>query len=153
MSALTSTTTSTGTAVREPSGRLRVNLATVFTVLVALGIGYVGVSYLFAPEQTASGFGMPVWPRGEAADFLTVKGVRDVVSGLVPLALLLTGHRRALGWALLAESVTPFGDATTILLHHGSTATAFGVHAATAVFVVVTAALLLTERRAGNGRN
>ncbi|MFD7730061.1 DUF4267 domain-containing protein [Kitasatospora phosalacinea] len=143
MSALAATT---ATTAPQASGRLRVNLATVFTVLIALGIGYVGVSYLFAPESTASGFGMPVWPRGEAADFLTVKGIRDVVSGLVPLALLLTGHRRALGWALLAESVTPFGDGTTILLHHGSTAMALGVHYTTAVFVVATAVLLLTER-------
>ncbi|WP_051732879.1 DUF4267 domain-containing protein [Kitasatospora phosalacinea] len=141
-----SATTTTATTAPKTAGRLRVNLATAFTVLVALGIGYVGVSYLLAPESTASGFGMPVWPQGEAADFLIVKGFRDIVSGLVPLALLLTGHRRALGWALLAESVTPFGDAATILTHHGSTATAFGVHFATAALVVVTAALLLTER-------
>ncbi|MFE1317496.1 DUF4267 domain-containing protein [Kitasatospora phosalacinea] len=145
MSTATAAVTATATAP-QASSRLRVNLATVFTVLVALGIGYVGVSYLFAPESTATGFGMPVWPQGEAADFLTVKGIRDIVSGLVPLALLLTGHRRALGWALLAESLTAFGDGTTILLHHGSTATALGVHYATAVFVVATAVLLLTER-------
>ncbi|WP_051817518.1 DUF4267 domain-containing protein [Kitasatospora sp. NRRL B-11411] len=142
MSALTAT----ATTARAVSSRLRVNLATGFTLVVALGIAYVGVSFLVAPESTASGFGLPVWPRGDAAAFLNVKGVRDIVSGLVPLALLLTGHRRALGWAMLAESVTPFGDCATILLHHGSTATAFGVHFATAVFVVVTAVLLLTER-------
>ncbi|GAA2093971.1 DUF4267 domain-containing protein [Kitasatospora saccharophila] len=148
MSALTGTTTTT---TRPASSRLRVNLATVFTALVALGIGYIGISFLVSPESTASGFGLPVWPQGEAAAFLNLKGIRDLVSGLVPLALLLTGHRRALGWALLAESVTPFGDAVTILARHGSTATAFGVHFATAVFVVVTAVLLLTERGGRTG--
>ncbi|WP_282205195.1 DUF4267 domain-containing protein [Kitasatospora fiedleri] len=134
------------TAAAPVGSRLRVHLATVCTVLVALGIGYVGLSYLVAPESTASGFGLPEWPHGGAAAFGNLKGVRDVASGLVPLALLLTGHRRALGWALLAESVTPFGDCATILAHHGSTATAFGVHFTTALLVVATAALLLTER-------
>ncbi|MFC8720772.1 DUF4267 domain-containing protein [Kitasatospora sp. NPDC057198] len=143
-------TTSTATA-RPASSRLRVNLATAFTALVGLGIIYVGISFLIAPESTASGFGLPAWPQGETAAFLNLKGIRDIVSGLVPLALLLTGHRRALGWALLAESVTPFGDAATILVHHGSTATAFGVHFATAVLVLVTAVLLLTERTGKRG--
>ncbi|MFJ1758487.1 DUF4267 domain-containing protein [Kitasatospora sp. NPDC088134] len=131
---------------RPATGRLRVRLATAGTVLVSLFIIYVGINYLVAPEHTAAGFGFPEWPHGGASAFLRIKGNRDVVTGLAPLLLLLTGHRRALGWLLLAESVAPFGDCLTVLAQHGSTATALGVHLTAALFVVATAALLLTER-------
>ncbi|KIQ67396.1 small membrane hydrophobic protein [Kitasatospora griseola] len=108
---------------------------------------WFGLSYILAPESTAPSFGLPVWPHGDAAMFLITKGIRDVVSGLVPLALLLLGHRRASGWAMLVTALVPIGDATTILTHHGSALTAFTVHFATAAVMIAVAALVLTERR------
>ncbi|MEV0535453.1 DUF4267 domain-containing protein [Kitasatospora sp. NPDC050463] len=143
----TSTAATARTSAVPAAGSVRRRIATVLTVLIALGIGYVGVSYLFAPESTASGFGLPEWPRGEAAEFLSTKGIRDLASGIAPLVLLATGQRRALGWLLLVDALIPLDDAVTLLTHHGSVATAFGVHGAAAVVVAVTAALLLTERR------
>ncbi|MFJ5234907.1 DUF4267 domain-containing protein [Kitasatospora sp. NPDC088391] len=140
------TAATTADTARPADSRLRVHLATAGTVLVSLFIIYVGVSYMAAPGSTAPGFGFPEWPHGAASAFLRIKGNRDVVTGLAPLLLLLTGHRRALGWVLLAESFAPFGDCFTVLAQHGSTATALGVHLTAALFVVGTAALLLTER-------
>nr|WP_281367845.1 DUF4267 domain-containing protein [Nonomuraea typhae] len=93
--------------------------------------------------QTAPGFGLPAWPSPEAAGFLNVKGIRDLATGLVPLALLLTGQRRALGWSQVIISLIPFGDAAIILARGGSTATALGVHALTAVVVLLTGILQL----------
>ncbi|WP_206686083.1 DUF4267 domain-containing protein [Kribbella qitaiheensis] len=58
-----------------------------------------------------------------------IKGIRDVVLALVLGILLATGHRRALGWVLLVEAFAAYGDMTTVLAHHGSVATALGVHA------------------------
>ncbi|WP_330298973.1 DUF4267 domain-containing protein [Streptomyces sp. NBC_00503] len=121
------------------------------TTLAALGavfIIYVGFSYLIAPQATAAGFGVPTWPRHEGTAFLAVKGVRDIAPGLVILALLLTGHRRALGWAMAAIAFVPMGDAVIVLTSGGSVATALGVHASTAAAVVLTAVLLLRERPA-----
>jgi len=115
--------------------------ADILTFIVALGIIYVGISYLIAPEQMASGFGMDAWPTGQAADFLGAKGFRDIVTGILPLTLLALGQRRALGWALLCEALIPIGDGSLILLNGGSTAIAFGVHYLTAV-VVIAAGLL-----------
>lgn len=119
------------------------------TALAAAGaalILYVGLSYLFAPQATAPDFGVPTWPRQEGTAFLAVKGVRDVATGLVILALLLTGHRRALGWAMAAIAFVPVGDMVIVLNSGGAAATAYGVHGATALAVAVTAALLLRER-------
>ncbi|MGF0316748.1 DUF4267 domain-containing protein [Nocardia fluminea] len=38
--------------------------------------------------------------------------------------LLATGHRRALGWVLLVESLAAYGDMTAVLAHSGSVSTA-----------------------------
>lgn len=127
---------------------MRRHVATGLTVLLAVGIGYVGVSYLFFPEATAPSFGMAVWPEGDAAAFLATKGARDLASGLVPLALLLTGQRRALGWVLTVWTLVPLSDAALILATGGSTVTALAVHGLTALALLVTGALLLTEKPA-----
>ncbi|MEV6339305.1 DUF4267 domain-containing protein [Nocardia vinacea] len=111
-----------------------------------LGAGFiiaVGGGYLLVPQQMAQGFGFTDWPHSEADGFLNVKGVRDVVSGLILLALLAAGQRRAVGVATVTVALIPTGDMLTILLRHGSTATALGVHGFTAALVAASGALLL----------
>ncbi|MEU4541999.1 DUF4267 domain-containing protein [Nonomuraea dietziae] len=125
----------------------RTSIGTVLAVVGALFIGYIGVSYLLAPQSMAPDFGLPSWPRGEGAGFLAVKGVRDVVSGLVILAVLATGNRRVLGWVMLATALTPIGDMFIVLLSGGAPATAFGVHGATASAVIIAGGLLLSGAR------
>ncbi|WP_405364926.1 DUF4267 domain-containing protein [Kitasatospora sp. NBC_00039] len=147
-----STGTATGTRpvrATRTARTARERTATVLAVLLALGIGYVGVSYLFAPETTVTGFGLPEWPHGGAAAFFDVKGIRDLASGIALLALLATGHRRALGMLLLVDALVPLCDALNVLSHHGPAAAAYGIHGATAVLVALTGALFLTERRPG----
>ncbi|TVT30856.1 DUF4267 domain-containing protein [Amycolatopsis rhizosphaerae] len=126
------------------------SLKKINTVLAAAGILfilYIGMSYVLTPETTAPGFGLPSWPSGDGGGFLILKGIRDIVSGLVLSVLLLTGHRRALGWVLLVEALTPFGDMTNVLAHGGSATVAFGVHGLTAALVVITGLLTLRETR------
>jgi hypothetical protein len=122
------------------------HLATGLAILGGIFIIYIGVSYLLNPQTAAAGFGVPTWPHRDGTAFLAVKGVRDIATGLVVFALLLTGHRRALGWAMLALAFVPAGDMVIVLSQGGSPATAFGIHGLTAAAVVVSAALLLRER-------
>ena len=49
-----------------------------------------------------------------------------------------------LGWFELAASIIPIGDAIIVLRHGGPQAIAYGVHGATAVVLLATAALLIT---------
>ncbi|WP_245677189.1 DUF4267 domain-containing protein [Nocardia acidivorans] len=121
--------------------------ATALSLLGAAFIIGVGAGYVIAPEKMGPQFGLPDWPRGRAAGFGTVKGVRDVVTGLIVLALLATRQRRALGVATVTIALIPTGDMLTILLRRGSTATALGVHGLTASLVAATGALLLKEAR------
>jgi hypothetical protein len=74
-----------------------------------------------------------------------VKSSREIAMGLAMGILLVTGHRRALGWVLLMVAVAPFGDMVNVLAHHGSTAAAFGIHGLTAALIAVTGVLILRE--------
>ncbi|HEY2058097.1 MAG TPA: DUF4267 domain-containing protein [Amycolatopsis sp.] len=116
--------------------------AYVLAGLVGLGIIYVGLSYLFAPEKTATGFGLATIPTGTPA-FFQIKGVRDIGTGLVVGAAMLAGGPHVVGWVLLAEVFIPVGDMLIILRHKGKRAVAFGVHGLTAAVMVVTTLLLV----------
>jgi hypothetical protein len=122
--------------------------ATVLATLLGVGIIFVGGRFLLDPTGAAAGFGVPSWPHGQSAAYLQIKGVRDIVSGLIPLALLAAGQRRALGWALLFETLTPLSDMIIVLTHGGPAVVAFSIHGATAAVVLLTAVLLLRERPA-----
>ncbi|GAA3250976.1 DUF4267 domain-containing protein [Nonomuraea helvata] len=127
------------------------SLKKINTVLAAAFILFIlwfGSQYILSPETTAPTFGLPSWPSGDGGGFLITKGIRDVVMGLVLGILLVTGHRRALGWALLVEALAAYGDMTTVLAHHGSVATALSVHCLTATLMVVNGLLLMRETRA-----
>jgi hypothetical protein len=124
------------------------SLKKINTVLAAAFILFIlwfGMEYVLSPQTPASGFGLPHWPSGDGGGFLITKGIRDVVLALVLGILLVTRHRRALGWVLLVESLSAYGDMATVLAHHGSVAIAFGVHCLTATLMVVNGLLMLCE--------
>jgi len=108
--------------------------------LTGLGIIFIGARFLFAPAAAAAGFGIIVRPDDA---YLSVKGVRDIASGLIAIILLATGSPHVLGWFELAASTIPIGDALIVLRHQGPKATAYGVHGVTALVLLATAALLL----------
>ncbi|MFD8016119.1 DUF4267 domain-containing protein [Streptomyces sp. NPDC058955] len=118
---------------------------TILAAAFVLFILWFGTEFIVSPETTAPGFGLPSWPAGDGGGFLVVKGVRDVVMALVLAVLLVTGHRRALGWALLVMALAAYGDMATVLSHHGSVAAALGVHALTATLMVANGLLILRE--------
>ncbi|WUI02575.1 DUF4267 domain-containing protein [Spirillospora sp. NBC_00431] len=124
------------------------SLKNVNTVLATLGVMfvlYLGASFVLTPETSAPGVGLPNWPSGDGGGFLTMKGIRELSMGLVLGVLLVTGHRRALGWVLLMEAVAPFGDMINVLAHRGSMAAAFGVHGLTSALIALTGLLILRE--------
>ncbi|KOU26447.1 small membrane hydrophobic protein [Streptomyces sp. WM6372] len=126
------------------------SLKKINTVLAAAFILFIlwfGTEYILSPETPAPGYGLPSWPSGDGGGFLITKGIRDVVLALVLGILLLTGHRRALGWVLLVEALAAYGDMTNVLAHHGSVATALGVHCLTATLMVVNGLLIMRETR------
>ncbi|WP_211115040.1 DUF4267 domain-containing protein [Nitrospirillum amazonense] len=113
-------------------------------LLAAFGIIVIGVLYLLSPRSATLSFGLPLPEAGvNIAWWLRLKGVRDIASGLVVLALMVWGGPQMVGIALLVEAMIPLGDMSLILAAKGSTGRAFGIHGVTAALMVLAAVPLL----------
>jgi hypothetical protein len=115
----------------------------VLAGLLAAGIIFIGARFLVAP-RVAAGYGVPADLNQPSADaYLSVKGVRDIATGLFVVILLIAGATQLAGWAMLAATIVPVADATIVLRNGGSKSTAWSVHGATAAVMLITSALLL----------
>ncbi|WP_433261739.1 DUF4267 domain-containing protein [Actinosynnema sp. CS-041913] len=123
----------------------RVN--TVLSALVVLAGFWFGLNFLLDGDTAAAGFGITPWPTDEGTGYFIVKAVRDFAYALTALVLLLLGHRKALGWVVLADAIIPIGDGIAVLTHGGTAAYALAVHGTAAVLVLLTGVLLLVEQR------
>lgn len=113
-------------------------------LLVAIGIIAIGIMYLSNPRAATQSFGLPLPEEGaNIAWWLRLKGVRDIASGLVVLALMVWGGPRMVGIALLVEAIIPAGDMSLILASKGSAKRAFGIHGFTAALMILAAISLI----------
>ncbi|MEU7862689.1 DUF4267 domain-containing protein [Nonomuraea sp. NPDC049141] len=110
-------------------------------ILLDLLILFIGLRFLLVPQAAAAGYGVPAKKDGDSA-YLTIKGQRDSVYGLVGLALLVFVGARAEAWFMLVVAILPLFDTVIVLRNGGTKAVAFGIHFATAVLVLICAALL-----------
>ncbi|MGV1789576.1 DUF4267 domain-containing protein [Rhizobium sp. A37_96] len=109
-------------------------------LLVALAIIAIGTSYIANPMATTRSFGLPPPEDGPNIPWwLRLKGVRDIVAGLLVLAFMLWGAQREVGIVLLVEAIIPVGDMLLILAAKGSGKSAFGIHGLTAAIMVLAA--------------
>ena len=116
----------------------------VLAALVAVGIIIIGCFYLVSPERMTGSFGLkPPASDADTRAWLRLKGTRDVVSGLVVLAMMLTLDWRLVGIVLLVEAVIPFGDMSIILGSGGSKSKAFSIHGVTCAVMLVVGLLLI----------
>lgn len=117
-------------------------LAYVLAGLTGAAIIVIGARFLIAPRVAAAGYGVPVDVAGA---YLSVKGVRDIASGLFVFVVMASGATHLLGWAILAATVIPLADAAIVLRAGGSRSIAWGVHGGTAAVMLLTAGLLLVS--------
>ena len=104
-------------------------LALGTALLLALAIIAIGTRYVASPTTATRSFGLPLPENGaNTAWWLRLKGVRDIVSGLLVLAFLAWGIPREVGIILLVEALIPLGDMLMILVAKGSPKSAFGIH-------------------------
>ena len=113
--------------------------------LIAAAIMFLGARFWLAPAAASGGFGIadsPALSKGFTA-WLSVKGTRDIASGIFVIILMTNGSSRVLGEFLLAASLIAFGDMVTVLRSGGSRALAFGMHGLTGLVIVATGAFLI----------
>ena len=108
-------------------------------IALDLMILFIGGRFLVVPWAAASAYGVPAT---QDRAYLTIKGIRDSSYGLAGLALLAFVGAQAEAWFMLVVALVPIGDTFVVLRNGGTRATAFGIHFATAVVVLVCAALL-----------
>lgn len=114
--------------------------------LLAIAIIGIGTQWVANPRAAARIFGLPLPEEGEHTTwFLRLKGVRDIVSGLVVFAFMAAGGPRAVGIVLLVEAITPIGDMSMVLAGQGSAKRALGIHGVTAAVMILTAIPLVSK--------
>jgi hypothetical protein len=119
---------------------MAVTIGLWFAGVVGVAIVLIGVRFFAQPAAAAAAFGVPA-----AADdaYLSTKGVRDIASGLFVGLLVWHGQPRLVGWFMLVATLIPIVDGLIVLRHDGPSRVAFGIHWATAVFMLTSAGLLL----------
>ena len=113
--------------------------ALVVAILGCLFILFVGARFLLAPTVAIAGFGVS---ENRPRALTSIKGVRDITSGIVPLVVLAVAGPQVFGWALLAASITPIGDAIIVVTNGGTVRQALGVHGATALVLIIAGLIL-----------
>ena len=112
--------------------------------LMAVAIIVIGCFYLISPERMTGSFGLrPPASDADTRAWLRLKGIRDVVSGLVVLTMMLTTDTRSVGIALLVEAIVPLGDMSIVLGSGGSRSRAFTVHGVACAVMLVVGLLLI----------
>ena len=115
------------------------------TMLIALGIIFLGVRFIADPNAGANGFGIP-FSRQRDLPFGRIKGIRDIFSGLALLPLLFQRMRRATAWVFTAATVIPAADCLTVLTTNGpADIQHMLIHGFTALYMVITSFLLFRK--------
>ena len=116
----------------------------ILAALVAVGIIVIGCFYLLSPQRILGTFGLkPPASDADTLAWLRLKGIRDIASGLVLLAVMLTADARMVGIVILVLAVIPFGDMSIILGSGGSKSRGFSVHGVTCAVMLVAGLLLI----------
>ena len=112
--------------------------------LMAVAIMVIGCFYLVSPERISGTFGLkPPASDADTRAWLRPKGIRDVVSGLVVLTMMLAADTRSVGIALLVEAIVPLGDMSIVLGSGGSKSKAFSIHGVTCAVMLAVGLLLI----------
>ena len=115
-------------------------LAALLVALVACAaIIAIGCRFLLRPRQATLGFGVA---DGNLRALTEIKGVRDITSGVIMFVVWAAAGRTALGWALLAVTITPVADALIVLTNGGKLSTALGIHGITAALLLAAGLIL-----------
>ncbi len=118
----------------------------VLAGILSAAIIFIGARFLVAPRVAAAGYGvLPDLDQSGACAYLSVKGIRDIATGLFVIILMTAGATHLVGWVMLAATIIPIADANIVLRNGGSRSVAWGVHGATAAVMLVTTALLLVS--------
>ena len=86
----------------------------VAAFITGLGLLFIGTRFLLSPEIAEAGYGIHFNDQGDYS-FHYIKGIRDILSGLLICVFVLLNEKRALGVTLLAGTIVPVADMLVVL--------------------------------------
>jgi hypothetical protein len=92
----------------------RRNITRSLSLLLGLGMVFIGTRFLLAPRLGAEGFGVFL-PADTNYAFHYAKGMRDIFSGLLLALFAGLGYDRPLAWVTLLGTFIPGVDLTIVL--------------------------------------
>jgi hypothetical protein len=110
-------------------------------LVISVGIIYIGINGILHPDAAAAGFGMGQ-PQDSDLPFVRVKGVRDIVSGLLLLAFLLRKKPRETSIFVFIATLIPIGDFLLVLLTGDRQMEHLAIHSGTAIYMLIVGSLL-----------
>lgn len=117
------------------------------TLLIALGIIFIGARFIVDPAVGATGFGIP-FANNRDFPYARIKGIRDIFSGLVLLPLLIARMRTAAAWVFTSAILVPATDFAIVLSTNGpSDISHLLAHGLTGVYIAFTSFLLFKHHQ------
>jgi hypothetical protein len=118
----------------------------ITSVLIGLGLIFIGIRFLAAPETGERGYGLNF---SEHADYSLhyIKGIRDLFCGTLILALALWKRRAELALTLGLGAMIPFVDFLVVLNAPNSNPAALWIHGVTAIVLLALAGFLFRSLR------
>jgi Domain of unknown function (DUF4267) len=115
------------------------------TLVVPAAIIAVGINFILNPVGASTGYGIPIHDPA-AFPFMWIKGIRDVVTGVIVLMFLFRGDRRTTATIFALATLIPLGDGVVILRHLGFAPPIF-IHWGTALYMMIVSAFLLRRQK------
>ena len=90
------------------------NISIAIAFLTGLGLIFLGSRFLIAPETAEAGYGIHFAEQGDYS-FHYIKGIRDLMSGLLMCIFAMRKQTKALGATLLVGTIVPIVDMVIVL--------------------------------------
>lgn len=117
-------------------------IGNIISAIGGLAFIAIGVAAIVAPRGSSGQYGLAT-TDATALAFVRALGVRDVVLGLIVLALLVDGQTVALTFVLAISILAAAGDALTVLLtRRDAKFQTIGVHVGGGVALAIAWALV-----------
>lgn len=113
--------------------------------VISVGIIFIGIRYALSPIEGSKAFGLAL-PNDETSLYGSIKGIRDIFSGLTLAYLLYTKNVRATAFIFTFATLIPMMDAYVVYQANGFTnVPAFLIHACTAFYGIINVFLLFKD--------
>jgi hypothetical protein len=90
----------------------KISIAIAF--LTGLGLVFLGARFLIAPRAAEAAYGLRFTDHGDYS-FHYIKGIRDIMCGLLMCLFVLTRQTKALGMTLSVGTIVPVVDMLIVL--------------------------------------